>query len=218
MASVAEWYWTVRTIMESHGIPESVWGAILLVESGGDPNAVGDGGDSIGLFQANRNGGQGVGYSVEQLKDPATNARAVAPQIAEAVRICGAENMNCILAHSQRPATSTYPKYTAALAEMKQAGNNLIIALTNRGGFQEGDPAISPGELAGKAGEALADAAGIPAWLRNPAGTLHEVRHSLVFALVGLLLVLVGLLGFARKSPTLRQAARLASPVGKVMA
>jgi len=48
--------------------------AIVLAESGGNPLAVGDQGNSIGLFQNNMAGGRGQGYSVEQLSDPYFNA------------------------------------------------------------------------------------------------------------------------------------------------
>ena len=50
--------------------------ANAVAESKLDPNAQNEKGeDSVGLFQMNRNGGLGKGYSVEQLKDPETNIR-----------------------------------------------------------------------------------------------------------------------------------------------
>jgi hypothetical protein len=49
--------------------------AVALAESGGDPGAVGDGGDSIGLWQINRPAHPTIG-TVAELKDPAYNARA----------------------------------------------------------------------------------------------------------------------------------------------
>lgn len=48
---------------------------VAMAESSGDPNAVGDGGDSIGLWQINRPAWPNLG-SVAELKDPANNARA----------------------------------------------------------------------------------------------------------------------------------------------
>ena len=48
--------------------------ANAIAESGLNPNAHNTKGeDSVGLFQMNRKGGLGEGYSVEQLKDPNTN-------------------------------------------------------------------------------------------------------------------------------------------------
>jgi hypothetical protein len=46
--------------------------AVIWRESNGDANAVGDGGCSHGLTQNNRCAGLGMGYSVEQLRDPET--------------------------------------------------------------------------------------------------------------------------------------------------
>lgn len=54
-------------------------------ESGLNPNAVGDGGRSVGLFQLHERGG-GAGMTVEQRKDPAQNTRRI---IEEANRAAG---------------------------------------------------------------------------------------------------------------------------------
>jgi hypothetical protein len=48
---------------------------VALAESSGDPGAVGDGGESIGLWQIHRPSWPTLG-SVAELKDPAHNARA----------------------------------------------------------------------------------------------------------------------------------------------
>lgn len=66
----------VRTVMEvakEKGIDPTLAVATMLVESGGDNKAVGDGGHSIGLFQLNDNG-EGAGMSVAQREDPRLNA------------------------------------------------------------------------------------------------------------------------------------------------
>jgi hypothetical protein len=54
-------------------------------ESGLNPNAVGDGGRSVGLFQLHERGG-GAGMTVEQRKDPVLNTRRI---IEEANRAAG---------------------------------------------------------------------------------------------------------------------------------
>lgn len=56
--------------------------AIVLAESNGDPDAEGDNGNSIGLFQNNMAGGRGAGYTIEQLKDPIFNANLAAQDLA----------------------------------------------------------------------------------------------------------------------------------------
>lgn len=76
-------YAAVQNVFASQGVPDYVWYPIMIMESGGNPNAVGDGGVSIGLFQLNTAGGQGTGYNPGYLKDPVVNAevasRAIAP-------------------------------------------------------------------------------------------------------------------------------------------
>lgn len=55
--------------------------AIALAESGGSPKAKGDQGNSIGLYQNNRKGGRGAGYTEEQLRDPYFNAKLAAQEL-----------------------------------------------------------------------------------------------------------------------------------------
>src|SRR5205823_1081411 len=74
-------YNVVKNVFDQYGIPEYVWYPIMMAESTGNPNAVGDNGCSIGLFQLNRCGGQGAGYSAYSLRDPATNAQVAAQYI-----------------------------------------------------------------------------------------------------------------------------------------
>jgi hypothetical protein len=79
------WFAEVKRIFDAYGVPQWVWEAIMVAESGGNPRARNTRGeDSVGLFQLNRRGGQGTGYSAEELMDPVTNARLAAPAIAAA--------------------------------------------------------------------------------------------------------------------------------------
>lgn len=77
---------TVMQIFASFGIPEFVWKAIMQTESKGDPDAYFKTGreESVGLFQLNRMGGLGTGYSVGELKDPSFNATIAAKKMAPA--------------------------------------------------------------------------------------------------------------------------------------
>lgn len=57
----------------------SVAACIALAESSGNPKATSsnpDGGTNVGLWQLDTPGGGGAGYTVAQLQDPATNAKA----------------------------------------------------------------------------------------------------------------------------------------------
>ncbi|MGH6998551.1 MAG: transglycosylase SLT domain-containing protein, partial [Phenylobacterium sp.] len=69
------------------GVPIDLAYTFIAVESGFDPAARNDNPpleDSVGLLQLNRLGGQGAGYSVEQLSDPRFNLRVGLPPIASA--------------------------------------------------------------------------------------------------------------------------------------
>ena len=56
------------------GVPYNVALAVAMAESGLNPKAVGDGGNSHGLFQLNTAGGEGAGLTKAQLEDPYQNA------------------------------------------------------------------------------------------------------------------------------------------------
>lgn len=73
-AVLPTWWEAVKDVMRP--IPVNVWFAIEWQESTGNAGATNTTppDDSYGLFQLNRNGGQGVGWSVDQLYDPVFNA------------------------------------------------------------------------------------------------------------------------------------------------
>lgn len=78
------WFPQVYKIMYNAGVPDWIWLPIMLGESSGNPKAVSRTGNSIGLFQLNRAGGQGSGHSVSSLENPVTNATIAAPALATA--------------------------------------------------------------------------------------------------------------------------------------
>lgn len=55
--------------------------AIALAESSGDPNAIGDRGQSVGLFQNRMVKGRGGNYSKQQLLDPEFNSKLAAEEL-----------------------------------------------------------------------------------------------------------------------------------------
>ena len=78
-------YTRVKAIFDRYGVPSFVWYPIALAESGFNPDAIGDEGQSIGLFQVNL-GTQGTGYTRDQLLNPEINAEVAAASIAAAYK------------------------------------------------------------------------------------------------------------------------------------
>ncbi|PZC43183.1 MAG: Transglycosylase SLT domain-containing protein [Chloroflexi bacterium] len=71
----------IEGLASSFEVPAAFLGAVMMAESGGDPNAVGDGGASVGLFQLHEAGmGQGLGA---MRLDPELNASIGARGLAE---------------------------------------------------------------------------------------------------------------------------------------
>jgi hypothetical protein len=68
-----------------YGVPSWIVEDIVAVESSFNPNAEGDNGTSFGLLQLHW-GGQGTGYTKEQLKDPNINLSIGMPYIAAGYR------------------------------------------------------------------------------------------------------------------------------------
>jgi len=75
---------TVVDVAERHGVDPNLAVAMMLVESGGDNRAVGDGGTSFGLFQLHRGGMlTEAGLSRDQAFDPRVNAEVSIGHLAE---------------------------------------------------------------------------------------------------------------------------------------
>lgn len=73
---------TVESVLVAHGMPaEVIAGALVnaVAESGLNPNAVGDSGASVGLFQLHERGA-GKGMTVAARKDPVTNTKRIAEE------------------------------------------------------------------------------------------------------------------------------------------
>lgn len=81
-------YNAINPLAQQQGVPSWLWEDVASVESGFNPQAVGDNGTSWGIFQLHQ-GGQAdaafaQGYSVANLYNPATNAQFALPAIASA--------------------------------------------------------------------------------------------------------------------------------------
>lgn len=71
----------IEDVLRDEGFDSPAIAAAIVnayAESGFNPNAAGDGGHSIGLFQLNDAGGAGTGMSVSSRRDPVINTRRIA--------------------------------------------------------------------------------------------------------------------------------------------
>ncbi len=83
--------------------------ANAIAESGLDPSIKAAGTEeSYGLFQCNRRGGLGTGFSVEELKDPETNISIILQAARRSKAFCSASSldaaMDAFVRHVERPA------------------------------------------------------------------------------------------------------------------
>lgn len=76
------WDALLNQLGAKHNVPPLFLKAVMLIESGGDPGAVGDSGHSVGLFQLHD---QGYGHGMGDLRfDPDANADRAARGLGEA--------------------------------------------------------------------------------------------------------------------------------------
>ena len=98
----------VNPVAQKYGVPTGIWEAVVQVESGGDPNAVGDNGTSYGLFQLHK-GGQLGNLTEAQAFNPTTNAQAAMPSIAAALNQLRGDDPNTPAFWRIFAATSGHP-------------------------------------------------------------------------------------------------------------
>nr|WP_297804884.1 transglycosylase SLT domain-containing protein [Tepidiforma sp.] len=78
------WDGLLNRLGQKYGVPPLFLKAVMLIESGGRPDAVGDGGHSVGLFQLHD---QGYGHGMGDLRfDPEANADRAARGLAASWR------------------------------------------------------------------------------------------------------------------------------------
>lgn len=97
------------------GVPDRLWQSVVQIESGGDPNQVGDHGTSFGLFQLHIGGQAPAGFTNAQLLDPATNARYGLPAIRNAWQSLGPSFNDSVDWWSKFAAQSGHPGYDPVL-------------------------------------------------------------------------------------------------------
>ena len=95
----------VADVAREQGVDPVVAVAMMLVESGGNAGAVGDGGTSFGLFQLHKGGMlTAAGLTAQQAFDPRTNAAVSLKSLAHEWKKGPNRSPGAIAAASQRPA------------------------------------------------------------------------------------------------------------------
>lgn len=77
-------YSAVEPYSLQNSVPDAIWEDVVQIESGFNPNAVGDQGTSFGLFQLHKGGQLPAGMTAQQAFDPATNASIAMPRLGAA--------------------------------------------------------------------------------------------------------------------------------------
>lgn len=123
---------------KQYGIQDpNILRALIQAESGWNPKAIGDSGNSIGLLQLNMAGGAGTGYTQQQLMNPSTNLSIMMPEIAAAVKegmaqgLTGAALARFVGATVERPAAGNEQNYYVAYGQvLGQYGSQFTSAVT----------------------------------------------------------------------------------------
>lgn len=115
----------VRRVAAEEGMDADLLWAVVLQESGGNPRAVGDSGNSGGLYQENT-GGRGAGIPMEQRFDPEASTRRAAREFKAIIAKNPGLDPGQLAVAAQRPLESLRPQYAAnvnaAFTRMKQQG------------------------------------------------------------------------------------------------
>lgn len=190
------WYDSVKEAFA--GIPEWLWGSIIGVESGGNPNALGDGGKSYGLFQLFTAGGLGDAYRNNPafLFDPAVNARiaadAMRPKYEEGVKqgLTGFNLLEYVAANSGWPLqTGNMP--TDYKAKLQQSYSRYSDSSSTPVMVSTGTATGSP---SGNVFQALAAIESEDVSVTNLAGSAKKIAVMVLLVLLGLVFAGVGLL------------------------
>jgi hypothetical protein len=176
--------------------------AVALAESGGSTTVVNSNGSNVGLWQIGAQGtlnDAGVGLSVAQLQDPATNARAAYEIWARA----GGSFAPDWTTATNGAAAAEVPKVQAAGITGGQGVGGvlggLVTGIGTAVGGLAGEP-VNAGSIASTAGSAVSDATGLATGGLNALEWLSVPANWGRIALVGLgaALVIAGLVAVTR--------------------
>lgn len=100
---LAKWSAEIGAACHAYGIRPELLAALIAHESGGDPNAVGDGGLAVGLCQMHPNACHDVGADWTQMRDPRASILAGAAYLARMAAQCGGKEDWALGAFNQGP-------------------------------------------------------------------------------------------------------------------
>ena len=138
----------IAEVAREKGVPVTLALAIAQVESGLNPDAIGDGGHSVGLFQLNDRG-EGAGMSVADREDPRRNAEIALTQVANVLKSNPNMSWGDIAAAAQRPKDRA-----GYAAKINQIVNNGVDVSQNT--TSDGGPVLDENSLAASYGFAAA--------------------------------------------------------------
>jgi hypothetical protein len=161
------------------GVPLALAEAIAYTESGYNPNAIGDSGQSVGLYQLNSSG-EGAGMTVVAREDPYQNALIALSRVGSIYKAQPGADWGSIAAQAQRPAD---PAAYAGLVD---------FALTGQG--TQAPLAAAAGAVAGAAGAGLTGIGhGLADWIislgKSIGGFFSNNLVGVVVAGIGLYIV-----------------------------
>jgi hypothetical protein len=100
-------YSKVKSIADQYGLPDYVWYPIIMTESGGNPDSIGDNGQSFGLFQINKP--SHPTFDLLQYNNPTYQAEYQIPYLVEIYKqgvnqgVQGVELTKYVEKYGQRP-------------------------------------------------------------------------------------------------------------------
>lgn len=187
-----------------YNIPPELLLAAIQAESGGSQTAVGDRGQSIGLFQLHSRGA-GAGYTVAQRYNPQLQFEIMAPRFANAYQqarargLTGTELITEAIAYAERPAGYNVPgsasrqryasSYQQIVAGLGSGALGAIIPPTTARAIPFAAPIIAGG-IASSAGAVTAPAISLAS---GDTAAASQGFTEIAFIIIGIILVIVGL-------------------------
>lgn len=93
----------ISSASATYGVRQALIVGVIAKESGGNPNAVGDGGQALGLMQMHPAAAQDVGVNWDDLSDPSVAIPAGTDYLAQQLQRFGGNETLALVAYNQGP-------------------------------------------------------------------------------------------------------------------